>query len=226
MFSQSNHEFSTPCGIFDLLICIIFMASQWQVGITGGIGAGKSTITQVFDTIGIPIYHADVEARRLMEEDSALITGIKALLGDLAYLPDGKLDRSYVSKQIFGNHALLIRLNGLVHPCVHEDSLKWHGQQRDAPYTLREAALIFESGSYLELHAVIHVSAPLELRVQRVMARDQVNKSEVMERVKHQWPEERRLMLADFVINNEGTSSLISQVLHIHRSLVGQMENG
>lgn len=202
------------------------MASQWQVGITGGIGAGKSTITQIFDAIGIPIYHADVEARRLMQEDSSLVANVKALLGDLAYLPDGSLDRSYVSEQIFGTHALLVRLNGLVHPCVHEDSLKWHDRQKDVPYTLREAALIFESGSYLELDAVIHVSAPLDLRVQRVMERDKVSKSEVMERVKYQWPEERRLMLADFVINNDGTSSLINQVLDIHQSLAGQVENG
>lgn len=189
------------------------------VGITGNIGSGKTTVCQIFAMLGIPIYYADPAARRLMETNPTLIRAISSLLGPRAYNPDGSLDRAFVAKQIFGNERLLQKLNQLVHPAVGQDGLRWHRQQTQVPYTLYEAALIFESGGNRQMDAVIVVTAPETVRLQRVMERDGVSEAAVRARMARQWPEAKKLELADYRIENDGQHLLIPQVLSIHRQL-------
>lgn len=191
-----------------------------QIGITGGIGSGKTTICRIFETIGIPVYYADVEAKRLMVTDKTLINAIKSLLGDESYLPDGTLNRTYVASQVFGNAKLLEGLNALVHPAVHQDADRWHHQQKDVPYTLKEAALIFESGNHLSLDAVITVFADRETRIQRVLKRDKTSREAIAARIDAQLSDEEKVRMADFVITNDGKQLLIPQVKSIHQQLI------
>lgn len=191
-----------------------------HVGITGGIGSGKTTVCKIFEILGVPIYYADERAKWLMEHDKLLAEGIAGLLGGEAYSAEGKLNRAWISGKVFGDPGLLERLNALVHPAVALDGLEWQKQQAGRPYTLKEAALLFESGSYLFLDKIIVVTAPLELRMQRVMARDGVPMQAVKDRIDRQMAEEEKVQRADFVIYNDGNRMLIPQVMAIHRELV------
>ncbi len=192
---------------------------MWKVGITGGIGSGKSTVCRVFEWLGIPVYYADERARWLMTRDPGLRQHIVELLGANAYLEDGSLDRAYVASVVFKDPEKLERLNGLVHPAVHRDGEAWHLSQQ-APYTLREAALLYESGGYCLMDKMIVVTAPVELRIQRVMNRDNVERAAVESRMAKQWPEEEKAALADFVIRNDGQTALLPQVWRLHRALL------
>ncbi len=191
-----------------------------HVGITGGIGSGKTTVCKIFEILGVPIYYADERAKWLMEHDKLLAEGIAGLLGGEAYSAEGKLNRAWISGKVFGDPGLLERLNALVHPAVALDGLEWQKRQAGRPYTLKEAALLFESGSYLFLDKIIVVTAPLELRMQRVMARDGVPMQAVKDRIDRQMAEEEKVQRADFVIYNDGNRMLIPQVMAIHRELV------
>lgn len=191
-----------------------------KVGLTGGIGSGKSTVARIFETIGIPVYYADDRAKRLMVEDPALIAGIKALFGEEAYLDDGTLNRAFIGQLAFSEPALLKKLEGLVHPAVFEDGNRWHKAQQNVPYTLKEAALLFESGNFKTLDKLITVTAPLELRIERVMLRDQVTRESVEARIRQQMPEEEKVRLSDYVIYNDGAHRLINQVWEIHQKLI------
>lgn len=190
-----------------------------QVGITGGMGAGKSLIIQMFELFGIPTYDSDAAAKTLMVSDEELVADIRGLLGNRAYDLTGQLDRAYIGSKIFSDDNLKAALEALVHPAVHADAHQWHQNQKDVPYTLREAALLFESGSYLQLDAIINVSAPEDVRIQRVMARDRLTVEEVRARLKHQWSEYRREQLADFTIINDGEHSLIPQLWNLHSTI-------
>lgn len=189
-----------------------------KVGITGGIGSGKSTVCRVFEWLGVPVYYADDRAKQLMTEDAALRSEIRTLFGDEAYLPDGSLNRAHIAGIVFQNEDMLRQLNALVHPAVHRDGEAWHLRQT-APYTLREAALLYESGGYRLLDKMVAVTAPAELRIERVMARDGVDRSAVEARLNKQWPEEKKVKMADFVIVNDGTTPLLPQILQVHRAL-------
>lgn len=195
-----------------------------KVGITGGIGSGKTTVCKVFETLGIPVYYADGKAKQLMVSDPRLVAGIKALFGPGSYLRDGALNRPFIAGLVFNNDEKLKQLNALVHPAVAEDAGRWHHAQENVPYTLKEAALLFESGSYKQLDKLITVSAPEELRIQRVMERDHVSAEEVRARMNKQMPEEEKVKRSDFVIYNDGEHSLIRQVLDIHRALLAIIE--
>lgn len=190
-----------------------------KVGITGGIGSGKTSICKIFEILGIPVYYADDRAKWLMENEPELIGGIKKLFGQQAYFKDGALNRKYIAKLAFGDPGLLKQLNGLVHPAVARDIKNWHAVQKGFLYTLKEAALIFENQSHRQLNQVITVTAPLELRIKRVMERDGVTRQEVESRMSKQMPEEEKIKLADYVIYNDGKHSLIRQVLDIHGKL-------
>lgn len=191
-----------------------------KVGITGGIGSGKTTVCQIFATLGIPIYYADTRAKELMIVDSDVIHQIKNLFGDDAYTPDGKLNRKHIADRAFTDKNLLQQLNAIVHPAVFQDTLAWYQTHHNQPYTLYEAAIMFESGSYKLLDKVITVFAPLEDRIQRTIQRDKISREEVLERMNKQLPEEEKIKRADFVIYNDHTESLIEQVLVIHRKLL------
>ncbi|MEM7105121.1 MAG: dephospho-CoA kinase [Bacteroidota bacterium] len=190
-----------------------------KVGITGGIGSGKTTICKLFEVLRIPIYYADIRAKALMTEDPELVKRIKEKFGEKTYWTDGSLDRKYLASIIFKDKEKLRELNELVHPAVFRDAEKWQSQQKDVPYTLREAAIAFESGSYKFLDKMITVFAPEEIRIDRVIKRDFTNRSEVLSRIAKQMPELEKIKRSDFVIINDGEHSLVSQVLDIHDQL-------
>ncbi len=191
-----------------------------KIGITGGIGSGKSTVCHIFELIGIPVYYADDRAKFLMQHDVALKTALKKHFGEGLYGDNGQLDRPYLSKLVFGDKEKVALLNSLVHPIVAADSESWLHAQEHLPYALKEAALLFESGSYRQLDAIISVTAPLELRIKRVIKRDNTTREAVQARIAHQWPQEKKDALADYLVVNDGEHLLIPQILHIHRDLL------
>lgn len=195
-----------------------------RTGITGGIGSGKTTVCRIFETLGIPVYYADARAKWLIENEPALRKAIVQLLGDEAYTPDGAYNRRYVADQVFGNPVKLAALNALVHPAVERDSLAWHESAgvSGAPYTLKEAALMIESGSHRHLDALIVVTAPEEIRIHRVTQRDGSDAESVRARIRNQLPESEKIALADYLIVNDGSRLLLPQVLEIHRHLLAR----
>lgn len=190
-----------------------------KIGITGGIGSGKTTVCQIFETIGIPVYYADEQAKALMTDNNELVNAIKRLLGKEAYRKDGSLDRKFIAEVVFSDKAKLDQLNALVHPAVWEDGNRWHEKQKTA-YTIKEAALLFESGGYQLMDAVITVTAPKKIRIKRVMDRDGVSEKQVLARMNKQWPDSKKIVLSDFIIKNDGDIFLIPQVLQVHRHIL------
>lgn len=191
-----------------------------KVGITGGIGSGKTTVCKVFEQLGIPVFYADIEARRLMETDVELIAGITALLGAESYR-DGKLNRPFIASVVFKNPDLLQQMNALTHPAVIAHGKRWMREQQSV-YVLKEAALFFESGSYSEMDWMIGVAAPLELRISRTMKRDGISREAVLERMSRQMEEKEKLHRCDFIIHNNETDAVIPQVLSVHRALLSR----
>ncbi|WP_209332344.1 dephospho-CoA kinase [Lunatimonas salinarum] len=189
------------------------------VGITGGIGAGKTLVAKIFNLLGVPVYQADDRAKWLMVNHEPLRQAIIKAFGQESYLTDGSLNRSYLASKVFAEAANNQLINGLVHPAVGRDFQTW-AQAQQTPYVLKEAALLFESGSYKELDRIITVTAPESLRIFRVLLRDpQRSASEVKAIIDRQWPEERKKEGADFVIDNSDKKMVIPQVLKIHRQL-------
>jgi dephospho-CoA kinase len=191
-----------------------------RVGLTGGIGSGKSTIAAIFETLGIPVSYADPEAKRLMNEDAGLREDIIQNFGAGAYT-DGKLNRKYLAEMVFTDPEKLSLLNSLVHPVTIRDGERWMQHLNDRfPYAIREAALIFETRAVGHLDFVIGVSAPEELRIQRTMQRDRVTREEVLRRMRNQIDEDIKMQLCDAVIVNDERSAVIPQVLAIHHQLL------
>jgi dephospho-CoA kinase len=193
-----------------------------KVGITGGIGSGKSTVCQVFETLGIPILYADLAARYLMENDAMLVDSIKLLFGDDAY-KGGVLDREYIGTIVFSKPELLTKLNALIHPATVRYGLQWMGKQT-SPYVIKEAAIFFESGTDKGMDVMIGVSAPQTLRIFRVMRRDGVPQEKVLARMANQMDDEEKMKLCDYVIVNDGEQAIIPQVLEIHKQLLAKAE--
>jgi dephospho-CoA kinase len=194
-----------------------------KVGITGGIGAGKTTVCRRFEALGIPVYYADTAAKRLMYRDPILKAAIKRLLGDNAYHRNGRPDRSYIASKVFKDADLLEALNQLVHPAVGRDASAWFDDQaQHAPYGLYEAALLVENRSYKDFDYLISVSAPEEVRINRVMARDGITREQVAARLKHQLPQAQKDDVADYVITNVDLAGLQAQVDEVHRALIGK----
>ena len=194
-----------------------------KIGITGGIGSGKTTVCHIFETLGIPVYYADDRAKALMIEDVNLIKGIKNLFGEAAYFDDGSLNRKHISEISFSNPLILNELNALVHPAVHADGEHWHDAQTDAPYTLKEAALHFESGGFRLMDKMICVVAPREVRIERVLLRGGLSRAEIEARMSKQLSDEEKIKQSDFVIYNDTQTGLIQQVLAIHKTLVARL---
>lgn len=190
-----------------------------NIGITGGIGSGKSTVCKIFELYGIEVYYADPRAKRLMTGDKALKSKIKDLLGKEAYYRNGRLNRSYVANKIFNDKDLLRQLNGLVHPAVGEDFNKWSLTAK-SPFVLKEAALLIDNGSYKKLDGLILVVADTDVRISRVMARDNASRKEVQQRINHQRNQEDNKQYADYIIDNSGSKSLILQVDKIYHQII------
>lgn len=188
-----------------------------RVGITGGIGSGKSTVARVFEVLGIPVYNADAAAKRLMTEDAAIRQAIIEAFGPETYT-ENQLNRAYLGGVVFNNPAKLELLNQITHPATIRDSQEWTIRQK-SPYTIKEAALIFESGSAENLDFIIGVYAPEVLRIQRVMHRDHVTREEVKARMSRQIDESIKMKLCDAVIINDEREMVLPQVLALHERM-------
>lgn len=190
------------------------------VGVTGGIGSGKSTVCKIFESLGAITYYADDRARWLMTRDINLIESIKGLFGDQVYV-DGQLDRKHIASIAFKDQSVLDRLNQVVHPAVAKDVENWTKENTHAPLLLKEAALLFETGSYQALDKTILVTAPHKVRVERVVKRDTHRSVEDVEAIiSKQMSDEDKIPLADYVIENDSEKSMIGQVMDIFPLLV------
>lgn len=201
------------------------MKSQKIIGITGGIGSGKSLICKIFSTMNIPIYDADSRAKYLINNDLSLKNSIKNLLGYNAYLPTGKYNRKWVASQVFNNPDLLKQLNSLVHPCVHKDSHDWVKKYSKSPFLIYEAALMKAAGDNNMFDKVIVVNAPINLRIQRIQVRDKRSEQEIKYIIARQISDEERLKIADYVIENDDKEPVLEQVLELYEILTGQVSN-
>jgi dephospho-CoA kinase len=189
-----------------------------KVGITGGIGSGKSTVAKIFEVLGIPVYSSDAAARKLMNEDKALRQAIIDRFGPSSY-KEGVPDRAYLASIVFNDKEKLAQLNALVHPATIKDGEKWMAAQK-GPYAVKESSLIFEAGMEPQFDTIIGVSAPVTLRIRRVMDRDGISEEKVKERMRHQIQESIKMLLCDHVIINDDHHPVIQQVLDIHHLLI------
>lgn len=189
-----------------------------KVGLTGGIGSGKSTVAKIFVTLGIPVFDADDAAKKLMTEDEELKAGVIQLFGEEAYTKDG-LNRKYISGIVFNDAFRLEQLNAIVHPAAIHSAEKWMAVQT-APYVIKEAAILFESGSVSHLDKVIGVFAPRNLRIQRAMHRDNTDRENVMARMERQVDDSIKMLLCDYVVTNDEQQMLLPQVLQLHEKLL------
>jgi dephospho-CoA kinase len=190
---------------------------MFKVGITGNIGSGKTTVSKVFELLGIPVFYADDHAKNIMVRDAELIGRIKAVFGNEAYFTDGTLNRKYIAGIVFNNDAELAKLNALVHPATFRAFDSWLALQTAAPYIIKEAALLFESGSYNLCDRTLMVTAPIELRIKRILGRDNITRAEAESRNAKQFTEDRKIALADDMIRNDETELVIPQVLKLHQ---------
>ncbi|WP_217605185.1 dephospho-CoA kinase [Chitinophaga sp. GbtcB8] len=190
-----------------------------KIGITGGIGSGKSTVAKIFELLGIPVYYADTAAKDIMNRDPELKAQVQQHFGADVYDSNGQLDRKRLGNIVFNDQEKLQLLNSLVHPATIRDSEQWSLRQK-SPYVLKEAALLFESESFHYLDKIIGVSAPQPLRILRVMQRDKVSRNEVFARMHKQMDETIKMRLCDYVIYNDEQQMVIPQVLKLHEELL------
>lgn len=195
-----------------------------RVGITGGIGAGKTTIGKIFQALGISVFDADRSAKRMMAENPELRNQLIAQFGEASFGEDGSLNRKYLAEIVFTNSTALNQLNQLVHPFVLRDYEAWLQKIPHAPYAIREAAILLESGTYKDLDVIIVIDAPEDLRIKRVIQRDKRTEAEVKSIISKQWPMEKKQKFASFIIQNNEKQFLIPQVLHLHELLNSQSE--
>lgn len=189
-----------------------------KIGLTGGIGSGKSTVASVFEVLGIPVYYADTSAKRLMNEDLKVKKAIEEAFGEDSY-SKGLLNRKFLARIVFTDPGKLRQLNAIVHPATLADASLWMDEQL-SPYAIKEAALIFESGFDSSLDYIIGVSAPQSLRISRTINRDNIMQDEVLARMEMQMPEPKKMSLCHFVIMNDEDTPLIPQVLKLHEQLI------
>ena len=194
------------------------MQKPIQIGITGGIGSGKSLVCKIFGVLGVPAYDADSRAKNLMTTDGILIDQIKKEFGSLSYDAKGTLNREFLSATVFAKQDKLKQLNALVHPRVAVDYKQWVEEHAGNKYVLKETALLFESGSYKELDKIILVTAPKEIRIERVLARDNHRTKEDVEKIiQNQISEEEKEAKANFIIRNNESELIVPQVLDLHK---------
>lgn len=192
------------------------------VGITGGIGAGKTTVSKFFSILNVPVYYADDRAKWLMQNNPQLKKEIQSHFGAASYFEDGSLNRQFLAQQVFGDEKKTSLINALVHPVVGKDFTLWAKEQHK-PYVLKEAALLFETGSYKTLDKTINVTAPKSVRIDRVMTRDpNRNKEQVLQIIQKQLPDNVKNGLADYIVKNYSHHMVIPQVLMIHEELLSQ----
>lgn len=184
-----------------------------KIGLTGGIGSGKTTVAKLFEKLGVPVYYSDVETRRIINTNPQIKANIIKHFGEESYI-NGELNRKYIGGIVFLDSSKLQLLNDLTHPAVAEDVKNWFAKQT-TPYAIEETAIIFETGIEKNFDYIIGVTAPEEIRIKRVMTRDNLSEAEVKHRINKQMSDSEKMKRCDFVILNDGTSSLESQVLEI-----------
>lgn len=191
--------------------------SVW-LGITGGIGSGKSTVCKIFELLGAPVFQADIVAKQLINTSEEIKNGLIRLFGDGIYTPNNGIDRKKLAAIIFNDDIQLEKVNKLVHPLVRDEFNTW-AQKQNAPYLVHEAAILFESGFYKMMDFTILVTAPEKLRVQWVSNRDGVSSRQVKERINKQWPDDKKRELATLELRNDNTRLLIPQIIKIDKQL-------
>ena len=188
-----------------------------KIGLTGGIGSGKSTVALIFETINIPVYYADNEAKKILNENNFVRKEITAAFGNI--YDKNTINRKKLAKIVFNNEKKLDKLNSIVHPAVIEHFKNWCADKKEFDYIIKEAAILFESGTYQNLDKIISVFAPVDIRIQRVCSRDNVKKKEVLNRINNQFDDKKKIELSDYVINNYNEHMIIPQVLSIHEKI-------
>lgn len=190
-----------------------------KIGLTGGIGSGKSMVARIFEIIGAPVYHADAEAKRLMSVHPGLRKDISSLFGHNSYQGD-KVNTIFLASVVFSDPEKLSLLNKLIHPVVRSDFLQWQNSQKNSKYVIEEAAILFESGHYKDFDFTILVFAEQELRIKRVMHRDSVSREAVLNRIKQQMPDKDKRKLCDFEISNNENDLILNKVLSLHNKFI------
>ena len=191
-----------------------------KIGITGGIGSGKTTVCRVFELLGIPIFYADTVAKLIMNTDPVLKEEILKAFGEKSYSKNGDLNRAYLSSIVFNNESELNKLNALVHPAVFRAFDQWIAIHHDAPYIIKEAALLFETKSYTMCDLSVLVVSPEESRMRRVIARDAISHDEIVLRMKRQFSDEQKIKLADHILFNDENQLLIPQILELDQQFI------
>jgi dephospho-CoA kinase len=189
-----------------------------KLGITGGIGSGKTSVCKVFNVLGIPVFAADTEAREIMDSDAGVIENVKRITGFDLYA-SGKLDRAELARLIFHNENLLKKINAVIHPVVFEQFRIWE-RSVSAPYSIMEAAILFESGASDLVDRIVTVVAPVEERIERVVRRNNLTREEVISRIKNQSDDEDKIRRSDFVIYNSEHEMIIPSILKIHEEIL------
>jgi len=188
------------------------------IGLTGGIGSGKTTVSMMFKELGVPIYIADIEAKKLTNTSKIIKKEIIDVLGEEAYVA-GKLNTNFVAELIFNNKDLLKKINNIIHPKVAEHFNEWVCNQ-DAPYVIKEVAILFENNSYQSCDFTILITAPKEIRIERVLKREAISKREILDRIKNQWSDAKKKKLADIIIENIHLETTLKKVKKIHLNLL------
>ena len=196
-----------------------------KVGVTGGIGSGKSTVSRFFSALGVPVYDSDQRAKSLMQHDDSIRSKIKIEFGDNAYHKN-KLNRSYLAEIVFKNESKLKQLNAIVHPVVKTDFINWLSKNSNAKFIIKEAAIMIESGAYKDLDKLIVVNASRTQKIKWIKQRDQLSLEDIENRIQNQLSDEIRNQYADFIIeNNSGKRELKQQVLSVYNKLIDQPKN-
>ena len=190
-----------------------------KLGLTGGIGSGKSTIAKVFESLGVVVYFADVEAKKFLEEE-LIIQQLASLYGAQIIDNKGAVDKAVLASIVFTNQEELDKLNALIHPLLEQDFLEWADKRKEEPYIVKEAAILFEAGFDKSVDKILSVSAPIEQRINRVMLRDNINRQQVMDRMSKQWNDEQREAKSDFIVNNADNQMVLESILEIHNTLI------
>ena len=194
------------------------------VGLTGGIGSGKTLVSKVFNQLGVPIYYSDLRAKELSNTHPEIVTLVKKEFGEDIYVSE-KLDRKKVASIVFSDQSKLEKLNAIVHPVVKQDFELWYERYKKSPYIIKEAAIIVESGLANQVDKLILVTAPIEKRIERVIKRDQISEKDVRERMNKQLSDKEKIPYANYIIKNDDTQLVIPQILEIHQSLIKNLKN-
>ncbi len=189
------------------------------IGLTGGIGSGKSLVSSVFYKLGIPIYNADYEAKKLSNSDCIIKNELTKLFGKSIYTNKNEINKKLLSSIIFNDKDALNKVNSIIHPIVRQHFINWTNNYKNKKYIIKEAAIMFESGAYKDMDSIITISAPIDIRIKRVIKRDNVERKQVENRIKNQMNEEERIKKSDYIIYNDEKKLLLAQILKIHNKL-------